>query len=141
MNSSFTNFLNNYLHLAVEDRKSANSFVGHVLSDEWNPYYYEKESGSAVQPKEKDVEKVGTVFDEGTHIQSTVEKTTEITKDDAKTIQDERDVQTEVTIASTEIDLVVVIEIEKEYGVSESMGEAPFHYQWKRVNLICQFHM
>ena len=55
MNPSYTNMLNHYLYLAVKDRKSANPFVGHVLSDEWNPNYYEKETSFAVQPKEKDV--------------------------------------------------------------------------------------
>ena len=40
-----------------------------------------KESDSAVQPKEKDVEKVRTASEEGTLIKPTVEKATEITKD------------------------------------------------------------
>ena len=39
------------MYLAVEDKKSANTFVGHVQSDEWTAYNYEKESGSANQPK------------------------------------------------------------------------------------------
>ena len=43
-----------YMYLAVENRESANQFLGHVLSDEWNPHYYENNSGFAVQPKEKD---------------------------------------------------------------------------------------
>ena len=67
-----------------------------MLSDEWNSYYYEKESGSAVQSKEKNVEKVGTCFEWCTFI------ATEITKDDVKNIQDEKDVQMEVPNAATE---------------------------------------
>ena len=84
------------MYLAVKDSKSANPFEGHVLSDEWHPYHYEKELGFAIQPKEKDEEKVGTVSEEGTLIKCTVEKTSEIANDYAKTIQNERDVQTEV---------------------------------------------
>ena len=76
------------MYVAVEDRKSANPFVGHVLSDEWNPYYYVMESSSTVQPKEKDVEKVGTASEEGTLIMFTVKEASEIIKDDAKTIQE-----------------------------------------------------
>ena len=45
------------MSLAVEDRKSANPFVGHELSDEWNPYHYVKESGSVNEPK-KDVKRM-----------------------------------------------------------------------------------
>ena len=41
------------MYLAIEDRKSENPFVGDVLSDEWNPYYYVKEPGSAVQVKKR----------------------------------------------------------------------------------------
>ena len=88
--------------MVVEDRKSANSFVDHVLSDNLNPYYYEKGSSSAVQPKEKDVEKVGTVSEEGTLIKFNVEKAPNITKYDAETIQDEEDVQMEVPNVATE---------------------------------------
>ena len=55
---------NYYMYFAVGDRKIANPFVGHVLSKEWNSYYFEKESGSAVQPKEKDAEKVRIVAEE-----------------------------------------------------------------------------
>ena len=80
-NPSYTNMFNQYIYMAVEDRKSANLFV---LSDQWNSYNYVKESGSANQPKEMDVEKVVTVSEEGMFIKSTVEKATEITKDDAK---------------------------------------------------------
>ena len=47
-------------------------------------------------------------------------KATEITKDDIKTIQDEKDIQIEVPKATTEKELKeVVVDIEKEYGVSE----------------------
>ena len=45
------------MYLALKGRKSANPFVGPVLSNEWNPYHFVKESGSANNPKEKDVEK------------------------------------------------------------------------------------
>ena len=95
---SYQNEFNRYMYLAVEDNK-------HWMSDEWNPYYYEKESGSAVQPKGKDVEKVGTVSEEGTLIKSTVEKVIEITKDNAKTTQDEKDVLMDVPNAATEKEL------------------------------------
>ena len=56
INPSYTNMFNHYMYLALEDRKSANTFSGHYLSDEWNPYHYVKESGSAVQPKEMDAD-------------------------------------------------------------------------------------
>ena len=36
-------------------KKSENWYVGHPMSDEWGAYYFVKESGSANQPKEKDV--------------------------------------------------------------------------------------
>ena len=39
MNPSHTNMFNLKMHLGVEDRKSLSPFVGHVLSDEWNPYH------------------------------------------------------------------------------------------------------
>ena len=74
MNLSYTNMFHHYMYLEVEDRKNANPFVGHVLSAECNPYYYVKEPSSAVQPKEKDVEKVGAALGEGTCIKFTVEK-------------------------------------------------------------------
>ena len=54
------------MYFAFEDRKIANPFVGHVLSNEWSSQYYVKESSSAVQPKEKDVEKVGKASKKGT---------------------------------------------------------------------------
>ena len=46
------------MYFAVEDKKSANPYVSHVLSAEWDSYYYEKKSIFAVQPKEKDMEKL-----------------------------------------------------------------------------------
>ena len=49
------------MYLAVEDRQGANPFLGCLLSDEWSPYHYVKKLGSANQPKEKNMEKVGTV--------------------------------------------------------------------------------
>ena len=124
MNASYTNMFNNYMYLAVEDRKSANLFVGHVLSDEWNPYHYVKKSAN--KSKEKDVEKVGKASEEGTLIKSTVDKATKIAKDDAKTIQDEKDIQMEASIAATEKELKdILVNIENEYNASESMEEAP----------------
>ena len=58
-----------------------------------------------MQPNEKDVEKVGTAFEENTHIKSIVEKANEISKDDAITIQDEKDVLMEVPNAASEKEL------------------------------------
>ena len=89
------------MYLAGEGRKSVNPFVGHVLSDECNPCYYVRESDSDNQPKEKDMEKVGTVSGEGTLIKFSLEKATEITKDDTKTTQHEKDIQMEVPNAAT----------------------------------------
>ena len=62
----------------------------------------EKESISAVQPKEKDAEKVGSASEEGTLIKYTVGKATEIIKDDAKTIKNENNFLMEVPKAATE---------------------------------------
>ena len=42
------------------------------------------------------MDKVGIVSEQNIFIKSTVEKATEITKDDAKTMQDEKDVQMKV---------------------------------------------
>ena len=126
MNPFYTNMFNCYMYLAVEDRKSENPFVGHVLSDEWNPYHYIRESASAVKAKKEDVEKVGIVSEEVTLIKSTVVKATKNSKDDAKSIQDEEDVQREVPNSATEKELKeVVTDIEKEYSVFESMGDIP----------------
>ena len=72
------------------------------MSDEWNTYHYVKESGSAVQPKEKNVETVEAASEEGTLIKSTVEKGTKISNDDTKTIKDERDIQMDVSNVATE---------------------------------------
>ena len=62
----------------------------------FDPFFYEKDSFSAIQPKEKDVNKVVAASEEGETIKSIVEKDTEISKNDAKTIQDEKDVLMEV---------------------------------------------
>ena len=111
------------MYLTVQDRKSANPCVGHVMSAEWNPYFYEKESFSAVQPKEKDMEKVGAASEEGTPIKSTVGKDTEISKDYAKTIQDEKDVLMEFPKVATDKELKEeVVDIYKEYSVVEKVG-------------------
>ena len=48
------------------------------------------------------MEKVRTVSKESTLIKSTVDKASKITKDDAKTIQDKKDVQMEDPNAATE---------------------------------------
>ena len=60
---------------------------------------------SAVQPKEKDMEKVGAASNNGTSIKSAVGKETEISKDVAKTIQDEKDDLMEVPKAATNKEL------------------------------------
>ena len=49
-----------------------------MLSDEWNTYHYVKESGSDVQAIEKEVEKIVTVYEEGTLIKSTGDKGAEM---------------------------------------------------------------
>ena len=64
------------MYLAVEDQKSANPYVCHVMSADWDPYFYEKESRSAGQPKEKDMQKVGAASEKGTLIKSIVKKAT-----------------------------------------------------------------
>ena len=52
-----------------------------------------------------------------------VEKAAEITNDDSKTIQDEKDVQMEVFYAVTEKEWKeVVFDFKKEYNISELMG-------------------
>ena len=75
MNPSYQNYFNHYMYLGVEDRKSANPYVGHVMSADWDPYYYEKDSNSAMQPKEMDVENIGAASEEGTFIKFTVGNT------------------------------------------------------------------
>ena len=72
------------------------------MSAEYDPYFSEKESMSAMQPKEKDVEKIGSASEEGTLIKSAVDIASNVTKDDAKTIQDEKDALMEIPQASTE---------------------------------------
>ena len=73
----------------------------------------------------KDMEKVGAASEEGNRIKPIVEKDNEISKDDAKTIQDEKDLLMEVPTAASERVLEVIIDLEEEYGLSETMGEAP----------------
>ena len=68
--------------------------------------------------------KVGAAYEDGKPIEFIVEKDTKISMDDAKTIQDEQDVLMGVPTAASEIVLEVVIVIKKEYGLSETMGEA-----------------
>ena len=80
---------------------------------------------AAIQPKEKDVEKLGTASDEGKPMESIVEKDTKISMDDPKTIQDEKNVLMEVPTAASEQGLEVVLDVEKEYDLSETMGKAP----------------
>ena len=48
------------------------------MSAECDPYFYEMESFSAVQPKGKDVEKVKAASEEGIPIKSTVGRETKI---------------------------------------------------------------
>ena len=83
MNPSYTNIFNHCTYSAVEGRKSANPFVGHVISDECNPNHYIQKAGSVNQSKEKDVEKIATVYKEGTLIKSIADKSLKIIKDDA----------------------------------------------------------
>ena len=60
-----------------------------------------------------DMEKFWNVFDEVTLINSTLEKATQVTKDDAKTIQCEKDFM-EVPSAATKKELkYIVLDIEK----------------------------
>ena len=68
-----------YIYFAVEDKNSANPFVRHVVSDEWNQYHYIKESGSPNLPKEKDMEKECKGSTEDTVIKSTLDKAYNIT--------------------------------------------------------------
>ena len=76
--------------------------------------------------KEKNAKKAVTISKDGTLIKSTVDKAAEITKDDAKTIQDEKDVQMKVPNVAIGKELKeFVVDFEKEYDVLESMGEAP----------------
>ena len=69
---------------------------------------------------------IKTVSKESTLIKSTVGKALKITKDDAKTIQDEKDNQMVAPNTATEKELKeIVVDIEKKYDVYEEMGEAP----------------
>ena len=68
-----------------------------------------------------------------------MEKDTEISKDDAKNIEDENDVLMEVPTAASERGLEVVIDTEKEYGVFETWEKHHqihhwfYQYLWKRA--------
>ena len=53
------------MYLPVQDGKNVKTYVGHVMSAEWDLYSYEKEWFSAVQPKEKDLEKFEAASKEG----------------------------------------------------------------------------
>ena len=69
---------------------------------------------SANQCKDQDVEKIGTVSKRGKLIKSSVENATEVTKSDAITIKDEKDIQIKVPNAATEKELKeLVVDIEK----------------------------
>ena len=59
------------------------------------------------------------------HIEPIIEKTSEITKDDAKIIYDKMDVLMKVLTASSVTELEVKTAIKKEYVVSETMAKAP----------------
>ena len=95
------------------------------MSVEWDPYFYEKKLFSAMQPKEKDMEKVGAAFEEAKPIKFIVEIYTEISMDDDKTIQDEKYVLMKVPTAASDRGLEVVIVLKMEYCLSETMEEAP----------------
>ena len=65
----------------------------------------------------------GKASQEGTLIKSTMGKATEINKDDAKAIQDEKDVLMDVPKAVTEKELKEeVLDIKKKCGVMEKVG-------------------
>ena len=82
-----------------------------------------KESSFASQSKEMDVEKVGTAFNEGTLIKSTVKNATKVTNNYAKTIHNEKQVLMKIINVATEKELKeVLLEIEKEYDVVEKVG-------------------
>ena len=74
MNPSYQNEFNHYMYLAVDKRKEENQYVGHVMSADWYPHFYKKESSSAMQPKEKDVEKVVAASEQYTLILRIVPK-------------------------------------------------------------------
>ena len=117
------------MYLAVKGSKSANQFIGHVLSDEWDPYSFVKESGITNQPKEKEVEKDGFGLKEGRLIKSTVDKASKNhpwylssgSKDDANDIQDEKDVPVEVPNAANEEECKdIAVNVGKKCVVSEA---------------------
>ena len=84
-----------------------------------------KRNHLSMQPKENDVEKVGAASEEGKPIKSIVEKDTKISKDDAKTIQDEKNVLIKFLTAASERRLEEKFDLKKECGLSETMREAP----------------
>ena len=43
MKSSYQNEINHYMYLAVQDRKSANPYAGHMVNAAIDPYFHEKE--------------------------------------------------------------------------------------------------
>ena len=59
------------------------------------------------------VEKFGASSEEGTLIKSTVEKATEVTKDDAKTIQNKKNVWMKLPSAASDRGLEALIDIKK----------------------------
>ena len=69
--------------------------------------------------------KVGAASEESKPIKFIVEKDIKISIDDAKTIQDEEDVLMDVPTAASGKGLEFVIDLKKEYVVSETMGGAP----------------
>ena len=103
--------------METQERKTANQYGDHLLSDEQDPYYFVKESGSANQPTGKDVKMHAIGFKKGSFVKSTVNEAFKIipvidshgnthpsglTKDE-NNIQDEKDIQMEVSNATTEI--------------------------------------
>ena len=70
---------NHYIYMEIPEWETANPYEGHVLSDEWHPYWFVKDSRYANQLKEKDLEMemLGSV--EGTLTNSTVHEDFEIT--------------------------------------------------------------
>ena len=75
--------------------------------------------------KEYGVVKVGAASKEDKSIESIVEKDTKLSMDDANTIQDEKDVLMGAPAAASEKGLEYIIDLKKEYVVSEAMGESP----------------
>ena len=71
------------------------------------------------------MEKVGAASEEDKTIESIMEEDIKMSKDDAKTIQDKKDVLKKVLTVDFERKLEVVIDLKNEYGVSETIREAP----------------